>query len=359
MRVMGVWLRPLSRRGARSRKLRPRHYASVGIVVAGIIAAALLAPMSATRSVKTITGTSKADLLRGSSGPDRIKGLAGADRIFGYGGNDVLMGGSGPDLIVGGKGRDVISGGPGNDRINARDGERDTISCGTGRDVVVRDPVDVVAPDCEVPPLTQPADPRRTITLTNEPWKCLGKVDLDLVKVTMRTPVEDALRIDQNCTGRVKRIEVDTWTADGIKVQNRGTVAHDFVIESGYVKCHDVYPGYHQDGVQAMGGHRLTFRNLRIDCLRNSNFFISRGGALASTPTDVVCDGCVLGPNSGQTLFFAPSLRSGARNTTICEGRFRAVRIEPGAEQMVNVNNRTLPRTHPTCANVTGRGSRP
>ncbi len=318
---------------------------------------AFLPPISAKLfGTSTLTGTSKADLLRGTSKADRIRGLAGGDRLFGYGGNDVLDGGLGPDLLVGGKGRDIVRGGQGNDRINARDGERDSISCGAGRDTVVRDPIDVLTGDCEVPPQTQPADPRRTITLTDEPWRCLGKVDLDLVKVTMRSPVEDALRIDQNCTGRVKRIEVDTWTADGIKVQNRGTVAHDLVIESGYVKCHDVYPGYHQDGIHVMGGHRLTFRNLRVDCLRNANLFLSRGGSGASTPTDVVCEGCFLGPNSGQTLFFAPSIRSGARRTTICTGRFRAIRIEPGAEQLVNVGNRVLPHDHPSCADVTGQG---
>ena len=95
----------------------------------------------------------------------------------------------------------------------------------------------------------------------------------------MRTEVEDAVRLDQNCSGRIGRVEVDTWTADGIKVQNRGTVAHDLVIESGYVKCHDVAGSYHQDGIQAMGGHRLTFRNLAVDCLGNANLFVNESVA--------------------------------------------------------------------------------
>ena len=138
-------------------------------------------------------------------------------------------------------------------------------------------------------------------------------------------------------------------------MQNRGSVAHDLVIESGYVKCHDVAGDYHQDGVQAMGGYRLTFRNLAIDCLRNSNFFLARGGSGASTPTDVVCDGCILGPNSAQTLFYATSIRSGAINTRICEGRYRAVRIESDAVDRIDRNNVVLPRGHPSCANVTGR----
>ena len=39
-----------------------------------------------------------------------------------------------------------------------------------------------------------------------------------------------------------------------------------------------------------MGGSRITFRNLRVDCLRNSNLYLSLGGSGATTPTDIVCD---------------------------------------------------------------------
>ena len=205
---------------------------------------------------------------------------------------------------------------------------------------------------------TTPADPAKSRILENRPFVCTGRVDLDLVRVTMRTPVQDAISLATNCTGRIGRIEVETWTADGIKVQNRGDVAHDLVIESGYVKCHDVFGEYHQDGIQVMGGSAITFRNLRVDCLGNSNFFLAQGGAGASLPTDVVCEGCVLGPNTAQTLFYADSLRSGARDTTVCEGRFRAIRIEPEAQELVRSDVRVLPREDPSCADVTGAGAR-
>ena len=299
-------------------------------------------------------GTNGPDVLRGTPESDRLGGLGGADRIYGYGGNDLLYGGSGPDLLVGGAGRDTLHGGPGNDRIDARDRQRDVISCGSGTDTVLKDPVDRQLQDCEG---AAPSTGGRTIILHNRPWRCLRKVDLDLVKVTMRTEVQDAISLDQNCSGRVKRIEVDTWTADGIKVQNRGVVAHDLVIESGYIKCHDVYGGYHQDGIHVMGGTRLTFRQLAVDCLGNANLFLSEGGVRSSTPTDVVCIRCVLGPNSGQTLFFARSIRAGARDTVICTGRFRAIRVEPGAESMVNTGNTVLRHRHPRCADVTAQAS--
>lgn len=202
------------------------------------------------------------------------------------------------------------------------------------------------------------ADMGKRRVLEDRPFRCQGEVDLDLVRVTMRTPVEDAISIDENCTGRIGRVEVETWTADGIKVQNHGDVAHDLVIESGFVKCHDVAGEYHQDGIQVMGGRGITFRNLRVDCLGNANLFLAEGGLKASTPTDVVCEGCIFGPHSAQTLFYADSIRSGARDTTICTGRFRAIRVEPEAEAIVDVENEVLPRDDPSCEDVTGQGAR-
>ena len=56
------------------------------------------------------------------------------------GGGDRLEGGAGNDTLGGGnpkaRGRDRIFGGPGRDEIYARDGVRDYINCGPGKDVV-------------------------------------------------------------------------------------------------------------------------------------------------------------------------------------------------------------------------------
>jgi Ca2+-binding RTX toxin-like protein len=122
----------------------------------------------------SFTGTDGADELRlaqvgsestlnGLGGDDRLRGGDGPDRVDGGAGDDSLDGGFGDDTIVGGPGRDMISAdlaggdcGPlwckhpyGNDRVEARDGEADSITCGAGRDLVVADAADVVAPDCE------------------------------------------------------------------------------------------------------------------------------------------------------------------------------------------------------------------
>lgn len=106
------------------------------------------APVRAKPS-RTLRGGPGPDTLRGSGGDDRLFGGAGNDRLLGGGGDDRLFGGLGKDRIDGGKGRDLLEGGAGADVIAARDGVRDTVRCGGGRDSVVADRVDAVARDCE------------------------------------------------------------------------------------------------------------------------------------------------------------------------------------------------------------------
>ncbi|MGI8593551.1 MAG: calcium-binding protein [Solirubrobacteraceae bacterium] len=93
-----------------------------------------------TPTQATTSGSDGEDVIVGAGGEDRISARAGNDRVSGLGGND---------RIDGGAGRDKLSGGPGNDVIRSRDRERDTIRCGTGRDVVVADRSDRVSRDCE------------------------------------------------------------------------------------------------------------------------------------------------------------------------------------------------------------------
>lgn len=71
-------------------------------------------------------GTPAGDVLRGSILRDKLRSLAGADEV------------------VPGPGRDDVDGGPGADLIRARDGERDAVRCGPGRDTVLADRRDVV-----------------------------------------------------------------------------------------------------------------------------------------------------------------------------------------------------------------------
>ena len=101
--------------------------------------------------------------LSGGAGDDFLKTSDGADTLDGGAGADVVDGGYNDDTIVGGPGRDTLAGDhptgecgiywcklpAGNDTIDARDGERDSVTCGFGTDAVKADAVDVVAGDCE------------------------------------------------------------------------------------------------------------------------------------------------------------------------------------------------------------------
>jgi hypothetical protein len=97
-----------------------------------------------------LVGTAGSDVAYGRRGNDSVVLRAGADFAWGGRGADRLAGGDGPDRLVGGPGHDTFRGGPGRDRITSRDGVRDTVSCGDGRDLVVADWLDVIARGCEI-----------------------------------------------------------------------------------------------------------------------------------------------------------------------------------------------------------------
>jgi Ca2+-binding RTX toxin-like protein len=75
------------------------------------------------------SGKSYRDVGRGGPGNDAISATRGRNRIEGGSGNDELVGGKGT-------GSDKILGGSGRDRIWSRDGRRDHVNCGSGRDLV-------------------------------------------------------------------------------------------------------------------------------------------------------------------------------------------------------------------------------
>jgi hypothetical protein len=345
------------------------------LLVVALLAAVVVVPAAVAkgRDGGVKRGTAKADRIIGTPGNDRLVGRAGNDYIDGRAGNDTIDGGAGSDMIIAGTGSDRVNGGDGNDSINARDGTADLVSCGAGRDTLTADASDR-ATGCETRTTgttgsgggtgggtgggsgggdgggggSGGSSGGGTVVLTDSAWTCSGPVNLDLVKVTIRTASTDAIFLRTNCSGRIGRIEVETWTGDGLKVNAPDPVAHDLVIEGGYIRCYGQTLG-HQDGIQAMGGQRITFRNLEINCNSNPNAQLFLAASNGGHPTDIVCDGCTLGGGAGQSLFITTSTRSGARNSTICEGRFQAIRIDPPATSPVNQGNRVIPSSDPRC----------
>jgi Ca2+-binding RTX toxin-like protein len=90
-----------------------------------------------------LTGGAKDDSLTGAGGNDVLSGGAGDDLLLGDAGNDRLLGGAGGDELDGDLGNDSLTGGPakdrffgfiGRDRIDAVDGVKETIDCGTDDD---------------------------------------------------------------------------------------------------------------------------------------------------------------------------------------------------------------------------------
>jgi dipeptidyl aminopeptidase/acylaminoacyl peptidase len=99
-------------------------------------------PAAATTTCQ-IKGTAKGETLHGTNKGDSICGYGGNDVIFGHEGDDEIVGGPGKDKIYGGLGDDIIRakegrdrtfGGPGKDKVVSRDGSRDRIAGGLGRD---------------------------------------------------------------------------------------------------------------------------------------------------------------------------------------------------------------------------------
>jgi hypothetical protein len=178
------------------------------------------------------------------------------------------------------------------------------------------------------------------LRLEDQGWVCGGKVDLDRLEVTVRDADIDAVQFGPGCTGRIGELVVVQYRQDGVKVAEG---AHDLLIERGTVECRGRKPDAHQDGVQALGGERITFVDLRVECpsATNSAFFIRQGGQSQRPPTDIVCEDCFF-HGGAYAVRVNESLRSGVRNSTICNGEFGALKILEGAVRPVDVGNRIV-----------------
>ena len=112
-----------------------------------------------------LRGTAEDDELVGENGEDEVYGLGGDDTVQGGPCDDELYGGPGRDQVVGDGGltedvvggmlgKDALYGGDGNDTlIPGKDGKRDEVYCGKGKDVVYvgseADKFDYVDDSCE------------------------------------------------------------------------------------------------------------------------------------------------------------------------------------------------------------------
>jgi hypothetical protein len=201
-----------------------------------------------------------------------------------------------------------------------------------------------------MPASAKPASRRKSrlpsVSLVNQEWVCDSRVDLASVSVRM-TPAYtggrrggDAVHLESGCSGRIGKLTITTSIADGVKVADG---AHDLTVGGGSIRCLAKLPVMHQDGIQVMGGDRVTFRRLRVDCGRpgarliNSDLFIRASRRSTSPPTDVLCVGCFLGPGAAHTVTIRKSVRSGVVDSTLCTARYPRLTLHVGPDAVAPV----------------------
>jgi hemolysin type calcium-binding protein len=142
----------------------PGAWAAAGALAFAVL---MLVVLAVPAIADTKRGTRGNDVLRAGDDGSRLIGGFGNDRLIGGDDDDLLYGGPGRDRLSGGDDDDGLYGGAGNDRLSggddndrlygnagndvilARDGERDVVRCGPGRDQAVVDQKDSVS-GCEV-----------------------------------------------------------------------------------------------------------------------------------------------------------------------------------------------------------------
>jgi hemolysin type calcium-binding protein len=84
-------------------------------------------------------GDFRVDKMYGFGGADLMEADGNGDRMYGgneFGWGDKLLGQRGEDWMEGNRGNDALYTGMGDDQVNARDGQRDVITCGPGSDLI-------------------------------------------------------------------------------------------------------------------------------------------------------------------------------------------------------------------------------
>ena len=93
----------------------------------------------------TIFGGTGDDVLSGAHGGEALWGQQGEDTLRGLAGNDLLHGGADADHLNGGPAKDQVFGDDGSDTFMARDGKRDSLDGGGGKDKARVDAIDHLA----------------------------------------------------------------------------------------------------------------------------------------------------------------------------------------------------------------------
>lgn len=169
---------------------------------------------------------------------------------------------------------------------------------------------------------------------------CKGPVNTGLVHVM--SPSDVGVELDTGCTGYIGELRVTDAQRDGVKVKNASVnAAHDLTIGKLVVECRPAPAGVHQDGVQVLGGARITVLETKVTGCRTSQVMLKQGGSGKTTPTDIVFGDGFYGPGAAHTFIIGKSIRSGVRDSVACPDTTRrngAIEVS-GATQPVNIDN--------------------
>lgn len=175
--------------------------------------------------------------LHGGEGADALTGDEFDNALFGGAGADTLVAGAGDDYVDGEAGADDVTGGAGADTLAPVDGERDSASCGDGRDDGSADDLDALAGDCEAfdrAATPRPSAPVTTVPATNPPTPLRpAPLDRRAPVLTARASAQRraavrklgltlSLRSDERCSAEV-RVAISARDARRAGLKPRGS----------------------------------------------------------------------------------------------------------------------------------------
>ena len=98
----------------------------------------------------------------------------------------------------------------------------------------------------------------------------------------------DAVYLGPGCTGRIGKVTISTNGGDGIKVAEG---ASNVAVGGGTITCTGRINDVHQDGIQVMGGSRITFTGVNVSCptANNTQMFVNMAGTSTMPPDQILC----------------------------------------------------------------------
>jgi len=151
---------------------------------------------------------------------------------------------------------------------------------------------------------------------------------------------QQAVKLLPGCSGRLN-VRITQNADDCVRVSG----ATGPLVVTGTCTCLGWNDGAHQDGVQAMGGSNITFRDFTVDCPDSSGgggFYVDHQDTPFPYPENIVCENCNL-HHGAFAAQIGQARSSGVRNSIMHKGRWgECIRVRSEAEGAINTGNTCL-----------------